>query len=94
MTKDKRYTAVKSLIDTGGINSFLAIFDYIPRKVVYQDMGINYNRFKRLLANPDLFTLRELNTLSKLFSIDLKRMIDLVTSQLEGDKKVKRRKHV
>ena len=92
MTKDKRYTAVKSLIDTSGITGFLAIFDYIPRKVFYQDMGINYSRFKRLLASPDLFTLRELTTLSTLFSIDLKKMIDLVISQLESNKRGKRKK--
>ena len=92
MTKDKRYTAVKSLIDTGGITHFLAIFDYIPLKVVYEDMGINYSRFKRLLASPDLFTLREISTLSVLFSTDIKKMVDLVTSQLESDKKGKRKK--
>ena len=91
MTKDKRYTAVKSLIETGGIKSFREIFDYIPRKVVYKDLGVNYSRFKRLLDYPDLFTLRELITLSGLFSIDAKIIIDLAFTQCENDKKAKRK---
>lgn len=92
MTKDKRYIAVKSLIETGRIKGFREIFEYIPMKVVYKDLGVNYNRFKKLIEAPDLFTLRELVTLSVFFEMESRMFIELVFSQYELDRKGKRKK--
>lgn len=89
MAKDKRYIAVKSLIETNSIKSFGEIFQFVPRKIVYNDLGVNYARFKRLVAQPDLFTLRELNTLSGFFGVDTKVLFDLILFQIKTPKKGK-----
>lgn len=91
-SRDRRYTAVNSLIKTGVIVNFRQIFEFIPQRVVYIDLGVNYSRFRRLLADPDLFTLRELTILSTYFGIEPRKMIELAYSQHEEDKKGRRKK--
>lgn len=85
--KDRRYMAVSVLINTGVIVNFRQIFQFIPRKVVYSDLGVNYGRFRRLLEHPDLFTLREITILGTFFKIDPRKMIEIVYSQYEEDKR-------
>lgn len=80
MAKDNRYIAVKSLIETGRIKNFQGIFEHIPKKVVYIDLGINHAKFKRLMALPDLFTLRELSSFAKLIEIEDRAMFKLAFS--------------
>jgi hypothetical protein len=70
MQRDNRYKAVLSLITTNEIKSFEQIFNFIPRKTVYTDLGLNYYRFARLLKRPDNFTIRELVTLAGLIGCD------------------------
>jgi hypothetical protein len=92
MAKDRRYSTVKVLIETGNIKSFREIFDHIPKSVVYSDLGMNYTRFAKLIDNPALFTLLELITLSGFFGIDPKLMIDLAYGQFLENKKGKKKK--
>lgn len=92
MTKDKRYKAVKNLIEVGSIKSLHDIFDYVPKRVVYADLGVNYTRFLALINNPDRFTLKELITMASLFDVDPKTIIDIAYEQYIEDKKGKKRK--
>ncbi|MBN8852875.1 MAG: hypothetical protein BGO55_14930 [Sphingobacteriales bacterium 50-39] len=87
MAADRRYNIAKDLISAGKITSFHRIFEIVPKSVVYKDMGINYNRFTKLMANPDLFTLRELSTIAKLIGVDPKTIIDLAYDTLKPKKK-------
>lgn len=86
MPKDNRYIAVKSLIETGRIKKFSEIFEHIPKKVVYTDLGVNYSKFKRMIASPDLFTLRELAKLARLIEIEARAMFKMAFSQTEVKK--------
>jgi hypothetical protein len=90
MVRDKRYKAVKNLIDTGNIKSLHDIFDYVPKRVVYSDLGVNYTRFLALINNPDRFTLKELITMAGLFEVDPKTMVDIAYNQWFEDKKAKK----
>ena len=90
MAKDNRYIAVKSLIETGRIKKFSEIFDHIPRKVVYTDLGVNYSKFKRMIASPDLFSLRELANLARDFEIEARVMFKMALSQPEIEKRTER----
>jgi len=92
MTRDIRYSTVKILIETGHIKSFREIFKHIPRSVVYEDMGINYRRFSKLLANPHKFTLEELVTMSRFLEMDAQAVIGLAYIQYITDRKIKRKK--
>jgi hypothetical protein len=91
MAKDRRYSTVKVLIETGNIKSFREIFDHIPKSVVYSDLGMNYTRFAKLIDSPALFTLQELITLAGFFGIDSRKMIDLAYTQHITGKKIKKK---
>ena len=60
MPKDPRYTTIKVLIEAGHIMSFREIFVFIPKTVVYRDLGVNFNRFDSAIANPSKFRIKEL----------------------------------
>ncbi len=90
MGKDRRYNTVKLLIEAGHITEFSHIFDHIPRSVVANDLGTNYNRLARLIMQTEHFTLEELVTLSNFFDVDSKTMVDLAFNQLLR-KKIKRK---
>lgn len=90
MGKDRRYNTVKLLIEAGHITEFSQIFDHIPRSVVANDLGTNYNRLARLIMHTEHFTLDELLTLSNFFDVDSKTMVDLAFNQLIR-KRVKRK---
>ena len=90
--KDERYDIVKNLLDTGSIKEFRQIFLYIPKKIVYSDLGVNYSRFLELIKNTKRFRLEELITLASLFDVDPKTLIDLAYNQYLDDLKGKRKK--
>jgi hypothetical protein len=90
MGKDRRYNTVKLLIEAGHITEFSQIFDHIPRSVVANDLGTNYNRLARLIMHTEHFTLEELVTLSNFFDVDSKTIVDLAFNQLIR-KRVKRK---
>lgn len=91
MPKDNRYKAVKQLLEAGGIKTLPDIFDFIPRKVVYGDMGVNYQRFKRLVGNPYLFTLEELATIARLFEVETRVIIDITLASKSATKIAKKK---
>ena len=91
MAKDSRYKTVNVFIERGEVKKLADIFNYIPRKVVYIDLGINYNRFKRLLEHPDQFTLQELSRLAFLIEVGKQVIINLLYAQIDQNSKVKKR---
>jgi hypothetical protein len=89
---DQRYSTIKVLIQSGHIKTFSAIFDFIPKTVVYRDLGVNFNRFSRAIIDPARFTLAELRTLAEFFDVDTKKMIELAYEQMISATKSKKRK--
>jgi len=87
--KDLRYKTVKVLIEERDIKTFREIFDYIPRSVVYSDLGINYTRFINLVKHTEDFTLKELIMMSKHIGTDPKPVIDMAYDQYLIDNKAK-----
>jgi hypothetical protein len=78
---DNRYDAIKVLITSGHITSFLGIFSYIPKTIVYRDLGVNFNRFSRAIHNPGVFKIDELIKLADMFNLDPRLMIDMALKQ-------------
>ena len=89
--KHKDYETIKLLIQGGQVQSFSQIFNHIAPSVVYKDIGVNYNRFKRLLNHPDEFTMKELITLSSYIDCDAKIIIDLAYNQYLTNKAAKKK---
>lgn len=79
--KDARYDIIKVLIEAGKITSISDIFIYIPKTIVYQDLGVNFNRFVRAITDPAIFKLEELRKLSEMFGVDAKKIIDMAYEQ-------------
>jgi len=78
---DPRYDTIKVLIEAGHIKSISDIFIFIPKTVVYKDLGANYNRFDKAIINPSLFKLQELMILAEFFGIDARKFIDMAYEQ-------------
>lgn len=81
MYKDPRYGAVKVLIETEHITSIRDIFLFIPKTTVYKDLGINFNRFERAIADPSIFRMQELVDLADMFGVDPKKFIYMAYEQ-------------
>lgn len=91
MAKDHRYQVVKRLIEANDIKAFQDIFNFIPKRVIYGDLGVNYAKFQRLFASPDLLTLRELLTLAALIECEPHKLFDLATAHKVAKKGTKKK---
>lgn len=89
MARDPRYKVVKRLIEAGDITHFREIFNYIPKRVVYTSLGLNYSRFQRLYNSPDLFTGRELVALSGYVECDPFKLFELAIAKKQAVPKKK-----
>ena len=91
MSKDRRYNAIKSMIEDGSISSFKEIFEVIPKTLVSKDMGMNYQTFTRKVAEPDLFNFRELLFMANLFDVNPENLFKRIMSDLTAPAKKKGR---
>ena len=78
MTRDPRYSHVKSIWKAGDLDSFSKIFTIVPKSVVSVDMGLNYERFASKLKKPGLFTLGDIHQMSGLIGIDFEALAHLI----------------
>jgi len=70
MAKDKRYSAIKELIERGGINDFNKIFDIMPPSTMARHLGINYTNFTKRQADCGRFTVKEIIKIAELIGVD------------------------
>jgi len=90
--KDNRYNIVGKLIRSNGLKTFSEIVHVIPKTRLALDLGINPERFNRMLENKELFVLKDLYALADLLEVDLMQVVQLIHNQLQTEKKAKRRK--
>ena len=86
MKKDKRYKAVKHLIEIGQILKFREVFDFIPTSIVYKHVGVNYFRFKNMITKPKLLTIEELYIMASFFEVEIKQLLAIVFNQIDERK--------
>ncbi|WP_343703201.1 helix-turn-helix domain-containing protein [Chitinophaga sp.] len=84
--KDKRYSAVRSLIKANEIKQFADIFDILPITVVSKDTGTNYNTLYRRVHNPNLLTMDNLLALATAFEIDIMELMPVIVKSLKAKK--------
>jgi len=80
--KDKRFITAGKLIRTNEIKTFTEVIDVIPKTVVAKALGINPERFNRLLENIDLFVIKDLANLAGLLEVDTIAVLHLVNNEL------------
>ena len=49
---------------------------------MYQDLGVNFNRFVRAITDPAIFKLGELRELAEMFGVDAKKIVDMAYEQM------------
>jgi hypothetical protein len=91
MEKDIRYESVKVLIETGRIQEFQQIFNYLPKSILAHDLGTNNNRMTRLINHVEQFTLEELSRISNLLGVNYKTILTIVHNQYFGEQKRKKK---
>ena len=89
MAKDKRYSAIKELIERGGINDFNKIFDIMPPSTMARHLGINYNNFTKRQEDCGRFTVKEIMKMAELIGVDETVVAKLVidASKMQKNKK-------
>jgi hypothetical protein len=75
--RDSRYKYAHTIWEAGQFPNFQEIFKIIPISIVAVDIGINFQRFKKRVENPELFTIKELSKLSRLTGIEEKALVSL-----------------
>lgn len=78
MLKDPRYKAIKSLIESKGIQGMKDIFTIVPLSVVKEDMKINYNTLRRRIDNVSTLTAKDIIGMASLFEVDPTELFRLV----------------
>ena len=68
--RDKRYKAVKVLIENGVIVSYAQIFEYIPKSVIAHHMGINWERMEKRIRRPGEWKAKDIILLGNLIGLD------------------------
>jgi hypothetical protein len=86
--KDQRYKAIKSLIQTGSINSLKDIFTIVPISVVKNDLKVNYNTLRRKIDNSELLTVKDIVSLAILFEVDAIEVFKLSLFDYQKSRKV------
>jgi hypothetical protein len=81
--KDRRYTAIKSLIETNKIAKFSDIFTILPISVIKEDMQVNYNTLRRKIFNPMLLTLKDITKMAELFKVKTYLLLELIESEIK-----------
>ncbi len=90
--KDQRYKAIKSLIDSKGINGLKDVFTIIPLSTVREDMKINYNTLRRRVNTGDMLTVKDITALASLFEVDPVEVFRLVINDINSGQKIKKDK--
>lgn len=78
---DPRYRIIKPMLNEGQIQSFLDIFEYIPKSVVAADLGKKVDRFTELMNRIEKFTVEELLIIAGFCNISMSEMFRLVETE-------------
>ena len=70
------------MLSDGEIKSFAQIFEYIPKTVVANDLGLNVNRFSQSIKNVENLRIRDILQLADLLNLKPMEIFGLIDKQL------------
>lgn len=91
--KDQRYKAIKSLIQSKGIQGLKDVFTILPLSTVKEDMKINYNTLRRRVDNGELLTMKDIISMADLFEVEPGDVFRLALADITKGMKAGRRKN-
>ena len=80
--RDGRYSTVKVLLDAGKVKSMKDLFIFMPKTIVFKDLGVNFNRFCRAINDPSGFRIAEIFVLADLFGVEPKVLLDIAYNDI------------
>ncbi len=92
MEKDKRYGAIKELLERGGITEFNKIFDIMPYSTMARHLGINYINFTKKVNDCGRFTVKEITKIAALIGVDDMIIASLIINANRNQKNKKAKK--
>jgi len=84
MIQEEQRLAVKNLIDTGNIKELHELFIYVKRKQLHEKMGINYNRFLRIIKNPKKFQYEDAYQIASIFNVTPLQISTIIHNQIDS----------
>jgi hypothetical protein len=90
MTKDRRYKAVKGLLESGNIKTFDDLLDVIPVTVLRKDIGLNHKSISMRFMNSETFVMKDLLKLAELIECDPLLVVKLTLAEIERQKKTRK----
>ena len=90
--KDQRYKAIKSLIQSKGIQGLRDVFTILPLSTVKEDMKINYNTLRRRVDNGELLTMKDIISMAELFEVEPAEVFKLALADINKSSKSSRKK--
>jgi hypothetical protein len=90
MMRDERYQQVKALIQQGYIKEFSQIFKVIPKSIFHADIGVNYRRMSKMIADLGTISITDIYTMCAVLEIDFMTMLGLITKEYNRRKVAKK----
>ena len=86
MIQEEQRLAIKNLIETGNLKELKELFIYVRKKQLHERMGINYNRFLRIIKDPKKFQYEDAYQLATVFNVTPLQISTIIHNQIDNAK--------
>jgi abortive infection bacteriophage resistance protein len=76
--KEKKFLAIKPMVNDGTISSLEGIVKYIGKYKIARKIGIKGSTLDRYLKKLGIFPIGEIRSIGELFDLDLSEMLKLI----------------
>jgi len=78
MPKHSRYSVAKKLLLANQISSLVELFDIVKKTETARLIHMAPSRLTRIINEPDLWTMREINKLAEFLEVDRDQLLNVV----------------
>lgn len=86
MIQEEQRLAIKNLIETGNLKELKELFIYVKKKQLHEKMGINYNRFLRIIKDPKKFQYEDAYQIATIFNVTPLQISTIIHNQIDNAK--------
>ena len=86
MIQEEQRLAIKNLIETGNLKELKELFIYVKKKQLHERMGINYNRFLRIIKDPKKFQYEDAYQIATIFNVTPLQISTIIHNQIDNAK--------
>jgi hypothetical protein len=90
MMRDERYQQVKALIQQGYIKEFSQVFKVIPKSIFHADIGVNYRRMSKMIADLGTISITDIYTMCSVLDIEFMTLLTLIIKEHNRRKTAKK----